>query len=81
MQPAGCVEAQGLSPAKVAAFQFYGALQLKPMQSQSSCPWLIAEAQGDMVALHSVDNTQWELLAQLHHPADGDEAVLIFRRR
>jgi hypothetical protein len=81
MQPAGCVEAQGLSPAKAAGFQFYGQLQLKPMQSRSTCPWLITEAQGDMVALHSVDNTQWELLAELRHPADGNEAVLVFRRR
>jgi 4-amino-4-deoxy-L-arabinose transferase-like glycosyltransferase len=81
MQPAGCVQAYGLSPAKVAAFQFYGELQLTPMRPKSSCPWLIAEAQGDVAALRSVDNTQWELLAQLHHPSDGNEAVLVFRRR
>jgi 4-amino-4-deoxy-L-arabinose transferase-like glycosyltransferase len=81
MQPAGCVEAQGLSPAKIAAFQVYGRLRLKPMQAQASCPWLIAEAADNMAALHRVDNTQWNLLAQLQHPADGNEAVLVFRRR
>jgi hypothetical protein len=30
---------------------------------------------------NSVDRTQWDLLAQVRHPADGNETVLIFRRR
>jgi hypothetical protein len=81
MDPAGCVETLGLGPAKTAAFQFYGHLQLKPMQAKASCPWLMAEPGDDMSAPRRVDNTQWDLLAQLRHPADGNEAVLIFRRR
>jgi 4-amino-4-deoxy-L-arabinose transferase-like glycosyltransferase len=81
MDPAGCVETLGLSSAKTAAFQVYGKLQLKPMQDKASCPWLIAEPGDDMSAPHRVDNTQWDLLAQLHHPADGNESVLVFRRR
>ncbi len=81
MEPAGCVETLGLGPGKTAAFQVYGKLQLMPMQPRATCPWLIAEPGGDMSAPHRVDNTQWSLLAQVRHPADSSETVLIFRRR
>ncbi|RFO96974.1 hypothetical protein DIC66_10810 [Rhodoferax lacus] len=81
MQPAGCVETLGLSPAKAAAFQIYGKLELKPMQARATCPWLIAEPGEDMSAPNQVDAAQWSLLAHLHHPAEGNESVLIFRRQ
>jgi hypothetical protein len=81
LAPAGCVETLGLSPAKTAAFQFYGKLQLQPMHTQARCPWLLAEPAGDMATPPSVDSIQWDLLAQLRHPSDGSESVLIFRRR
>lgn len=81
MQPSGCVETLGLSPAKAAAFQIYGKLELQPMQARARCPWLIAEPGQDMSTPSQIDTTQWNLLAQLHHPADGNESVLIFRRR
>ncbi len=81
MEPAGCVEALGLSPAKAAAFQFYGRLPLKPMQPVASCPWLIAEPGADLSVPYAVDNRQWSLLAQLRQPSDGNESVLIFRRQ
>jgi 4-amino-4-deoxy-L-arabinose transferase-like glycosyltransferase len=81
LEPIGCVETQGLTPGKTAAFAVYGNLQLKPMQAKATCPWLIAEPGADMSSPLRVDNTQWDLLAQVHHPADGNETVLIFRRR
>jgi 4-amino-4-deoxy-L-arabinose transferase-like glycosyltransferase len=81
MEPTGCVETLGLGPAKTAAFQVYGQLQLKPMQARAYCPWLMVEPGEDMATLHRVDNTQWDLLAQLHQPSDGNESVLVFKRR
>jgi hypothetical protein len=81
MDPVGCVETLGLGPGKTSAFQFYGKLQLKPMQIQPSCPWLIAEPGEGMAAPSHVDNTRWILLAQVSHPSDGNEMVLLFRRR
>ena len=81
MDPAGCVETLGLGPGKTAAFQFYGKLKLKPMQAQPSCPWLIAEPGEEMSTPSHVDNTRWNLLAQVSHPSDGNELVLLFRRR
>lgn len=81
LQPNSCVEALGLTPAKTAAFEVYGKLDLKPMAAKSSCPWLIAEPGADMSVPGAVDVVQWDLLAQVHHPADGNESVLLFRRR
>jgi hypothetical protein len=81
MDPVGCVETIGLAPGVTAAFQFYGKLQLKPMQAKPSCPWLIAEPGEGISTPYGVDNTQWNLLSQVSHPSDGSETVLLFRRR
>ena len=81
MDPVGCVETLGLGTGKTAAFKFYGKLQLKPMQAQPSCPWLITEPGEGMSTPYRVDNTRWTLLAQVSHPSDGNEMVLLFRRR
>jgi 4-amino-4-deoxy-L-arabinose transferase-like glycosyltransferase len=80
LEPAGCAEVVGLEPGKLAAFQFYGGVQLRPMQVQAQCPWLLAEPGADMSVPPAVDLSQWSLLAQVHHPADGNQTVLIFRR-
>lgn len=81
MDPAGCAETWGLDTGKIAAFQFYGGMQLRPMQVKAQCPWLIAEPDAGMSVPGKVDSTQWNLLAQVHHPADGNQTVLLFRRR
>lgn len=81
MDPAGCVETAGLGPAKIAAFQFYGKLQLKPMQAVPACPWLITEADADTSGLPRFNSTLWNLMAQVSHPSDGNETILLFRRR
>ncbi len=81
MEPAGCIETPGLGLGRAAAFQFYGKLQLKPMQTEPTCPWLIAEPGEDMSAPQRVDNTRWSLMAQVSHPSDGNETILLFRRR
>lgn len=81
MNPAGCVEVMGLSQGKIAALQFYGKLQMQPMLDHPSCPWLIAEPGESMAAPKDLDETQWILLAPIMHPTDGNESVLIFRRR
>jgi len=81
LEPAGCIETLGLAPGKTAAFAVYGKLQLKPMQPQPICPWLIAEPRDDMSVPSQVDLSLWSPLAQVRHPADGNETVLIFRRQ
>jgi hypothetical protein len=81
LEPAGCVETLGLGQAKTAALQVYGKLQLRPVQAEAVCPWLIAEPTSDLSVPAGLDSTQWDLLAQENHPADGNENVLLFRRR
>lgn len=81
LEPMGCVETAELDQAKTAAFLVYGKLELKPMQAQASCPWLIAAPRDDLSMPPQIDSKQWDLLAHEHHPADGSETVLIFRRR
>jgi hypothetical protein len=81
IDPIGCVETLDLGPGKTAALQFYGKLQLKPMQALPSCPWLIAEPSEVLPTANRVDNTLWELLTHLSHPSDGGESILLFRRR
>jgi 4-amino-4-deoxy-L-arabinose transferase-like glycosyltransferase len=81
LEPAGCVETLGLAPGKTAAFAVYGKFQLKPMQSKPICPWLIAEPDYDLSVPPQVDLKHWSPLAQVRHPADGNETVLIFRRQ
>jgi len=80
--PAGaCVETLGLGQAKVAAYQVYGGLALRPMQAQAQCPSLLSEPADDMQPPRWVDATQWELTASVRHPADANETVLLYRRR
>ena len=81
LQPAGCIETLDLGPGKLAAFQFYGKVQLRPASSTANCPWLIAEPGLDMAAPANLDPKTWLLLAAVMHPTDGNESVLLFKRR
>lgn len=81
MEPVGCVEVVGLGQGKIAAFQFYGNVQLKPAQAQPVCPWLIAEPQADMSAPAGISAQWWQWVGSVSHPTDGNEAVLLFRRQ
>jgi 4-amino-4-deoxy-L-arabinose transferase-like glycosyltransferase len=81
LTPVGCVETLGLGQGQIAAFQFYGNLQLKPRQPTPTCPWLLAESGSDMSAPTSIDSTQWTMVIPINHPTDGNQSVLIFKRR
>jgi len=81
LNPPGCAQTLGLGRAKIAALQFYGNLQLQPLDGAARCPWLIAEPAADMDAPAGLDPQTWQLLASVRHPTDGNERVLLFRRR
>ena len=76
----GCVETLGLSQGQIAAFQFYGKLQLKPMQKKPGCAWLLVEPQPNLAVPNNVDMTLWTLQAAVQHSANADESVLLFKR-
>ena len=81
LDPPGCVETLDLNPGQIAAFQYYGNLQLKPLQSKPTCPWLLAEPSQDMTTSTKLDNGAWNLSMPIQHPTDSNLSVLLFRRR
>ena len=81
LSPAGCVESVNLGPGKLAAFQFYGKVALRQAGSTPQCPWLIAEPGDDLSPPPGVDLSHWAVLAAVLHPTDGNESLLLFKRR
>ena len=81
LDESGCVETLGLGQGQIAAFQFYGKLQLKAMQPSPSCPWLLVEPLADLSAPLGIDLSAWQLQAIVRHPASTGESVLLFKRQ
>lgn len=78
--PPSCMEATGLGEGTIAAFQLYGKIPLKAMQTAPVCPWLLAEPDLDMSIPQMIDLSRWDLVARVNHPVARDETVLIFKR-
>jgi hypothetical protein len=79
--PKQCVEVSGLGQGAVAAFQFYGKLDLKPMQRNPVCQWLMVEPGPDMGIPKQVDGSKWAVDTLLSHKAGDEESVLLLRKR
>ena len=77
----GCAESLGLGQGQIAAFAFYGHLRLIPAQRTPQCPWLLAEPNQNASPSDSVDQNIWQLQGSIRHPVDGEENVLLFKRR
>ncbi len=77
----GCVETWGLGQGQIAAFQFYGKLELKALQSPPVCPWLLVEPLPDLSMPPGINTAQWNLHSTLQHPVSGGESLLLFRQR
>jgi 4-amino-4-deoxy-L-arabinose transferase-like glycosyltransferase len=77
----GCVETVGLGLGQIAAFQFYGNLQLKALQATPACPWLLVEPLPDMSTPAGIDASDWTLQGVIQHPANSGESVLLFKQK
>ena len=77
----GCIAAAGLSQGQIAAFQFYGKLQLQPFLDDTDCQWALIEPDEAGKAPPNLPMTGWHEVALAKHPADSNESVLIFRRQ
>ena len=71
----------GLGLGQIAAFQFYGNLQLMALQATPSCPWLLVEPLPDMSTPIGIDTTAWALQELIQHPANSGESVLLFKQK
>ena len=76
----GCVAVSGLSQGQIAAFQFYGKLQLQPFSEDARCQWLLVEPDASGTAPKDLPLAGWRNIGLIKHPADGNESVLIFGR-
>jgi len=77
----GCVETLGLSRGQIAAFQFYGKLQLRDTSKSSMCPWLLAEPGIGTSIPRGLNASLWDLKEKVVHLADQEESVLVYRRK
>ena len=76
----GCVAVSGLSQGQIAAFQFYGKLQLQTFSEDTPCPWLLVEPDASGAAPKDLPLAGWHTVALIKHPADTNESVLIYHR-
>lgn len=81
IQGQGCVHALGLNSGQIAAFQFYGHLEMRPESSEATCRWLLAEPGLDFSPPTSLNQQIWEFQHLAEHPADALLNVLVFKRR
>jgi 4-amino-4-deoxy-L-arabinose transferase-like glycosyltransferase len=81
MRTPGCAEVLGMGQGQIAAFQFYGKLQLIPMRTAPTCPWLLVEPLPDGSAPSNVDTSVWAQQALIEHPANRGESVLLFKQK
>lgn len=76
----GCVEVLGLGQGQIAAFQFYGKVQLVPMQVGANCPWLLVDPLPDLSAPPILDSMLWNRPVLVQHPASRGESILLYGR-
>jgi len=80
LQQPGCVAAHGLSRGEIAAFQFHGRLDIRPVSPEANCPWLIVNRDALTTLPETVDLANWRWHGSAQHATDRDEAVLIYKR-
>jgi len=77
-----CIEAKGLDTATLAAFKVYTTTGIPPASSAAGCDWQLRDwdyTQADPASLP--DSDDWNYVATVRHPADGNLAVNVYRRR
>lgn len=75
-----CVSTLGLRRSQIAAFEFYGKLNLKPARTGANCPWLIADGENASTTAGFIPGKPWLLRGTISHPADPEERIYIFER-
>ena len=80
VDPAACVEVHGLNSAQVAAFQYYGKLDLRQAGVKASCPYLVVDLEAQATLGNTVDLPEWAFLATLRRPTDKNENVALYKR-
>lgn len=83
-----CVHAYGLNAGQATAFKYHGRLLVVPatattdlnVSSQTTCPWLIVDADAEATLATHVDLRLWSFVTKVRRPSDDNEDVLLYRR-
>lgn len=76
-----CAEAWGLHRGLMTAINYHSRLVLEIAPGSSQCPWLLVDKDQAASLPQSVDLSLWALQRTLGHPREGEEDLLIYRRR
>jgi 4-amino-4-deoxy-L-arabinose transferase-like glycosyltransferase len=76
-----CVSTLELRRSQIAAFEFYGKLNLKPANTGANCSWLIAGGENPSTTAGFVPGKPWLQRGIISHPADPEEKIYIFERK
>ena len=79
--PDRCVQTFGLPPGLSAALKFHTSLVLHPPFKSDSCPWLVVELETYAANPGMVETGRWQQHSSMGHPREGEEDVVIFRRK
>lgn len=80
-QPADCLAHFGLSRAQLAGLVQHSTLRLEPMSDRTRCSWLVID-HGVVTQTPEIVNPEiWQRHAELGHPREGEEDLVIFRRQ
>lgn len=80
-QPADCLAHFGLSRAQLAGLVQHSTRSLEPMSDSTRCSWLVLD-RGVVTQTPEIVNPEvWQRHAELGHPREGEEDLVIFRRR
>jgi len=81
LNPDECVQTQFLDQGLAASLVVYGKLDLREVNTSPNCPWLLSQPDLPANSGMAIDAARWELVDTVRHPADGNEAIAVYRAR
>lgn len=81
VQPAACLQTFGLTPAQLAGLAVHSKLRIEAASDQASCDWLLVENDAVRQIPEMINPVEWQRLQTLSHPREGEEEVVLYRRR
>ena len=75
-----CVEIYGVDSAQAAALQYHGQLELRQVNPQASCPYLVVDVNAQARLSSVVNLPDWAFQATVRKPTDKTENMLVFKR-
>jgi hypothetical protein len=76
-----CAESWGLHRGLMTAIDYHSDLKMEIAPGQSGCLWLVVDKDQALSLPDSMDMSAWELHTAIGHPRQGEEDLLIYRRK